>query len=512
MKMSSDFSFRWSVSWTLFFVACMITAFPNHAAAQSQGQNIVWSGSTKVGSSAFFDATQFPSFNGKTYTDLCGVIYATLANISSSYTNGLVVDARGVTGAGTISLTCPAGSTPWTQTNNTGTSITTPSTILLPAGVIKINDTWILPDRTRVVGEGMNGQISGHSGTVMAWASTTNTSGPMVQFGSSSLCTGSVCTGISFQGVFMNGEKAGVVGSTGLVGIQNNYAQDESYVDAVNFYDILGTGLSLGSGAEFSGPYTNLKCQPGDSGSTGSTTPTTPCIELGASNTLGIHGVTCTFPAPTSTAPPACIQVDGSFNSIEDIHFENFNDGILVGPNSSDTGRIYGDVIVDVTGADPMTGAGVVTVNSAVHVCGSFSSGNGCASTNRVRDVNLFGVVGYPVSGGGGVSYIVEDDMVDALFPPSAGLPFEEGIGMYFLGEPVPGTKSTSPAWPSRFTTSGTSGTNSIAAGQASTWFAGDGVPSSTTACNTGSVYSNTGGGSGTTLYVCVNGNWVDKE
>jgi hypothetical protein len=125
-------------------IIVLVTWFPTSARAQgSQGQNAVYNSSTgTVGSSAFIDASMFPA----TGRDFCGVLNFILS--SSGYpTAGAVIDARGLPGSTSTSMTCAAS--PWS-----GITSPPPSTILLPPGTIDISSTWVLPSYTHLVGEG----------------------------------------------------------------------------------------------------------------------------------------------------------------------------------------------------------------------------------------------------------------------------------------------------------------------------------------------------------------------
>lgn len=60
------------------------------------------------------------------------------------------------------------------------------------------------------------------------------------------------------------------------------------------------------------------------------------------------------------------------------------------------------------------------------------------------------------------------------------------------------------------FTTDGTHIANAFQLGSGATWTSGSKAPSGN--CINGSLYSNTAGGRGSTLYVCVAGAWVDEK
>ncbi|MBZ5574915.1 MAG: hypothetical protein LAO09_23930 [Acidobacteriia bacterium] len=161
--------------------------------------------------------------------NLCQTIYFILTNGYPS--GGKVIDARGMGGS---ALTCTG--TPW---NQGGTFVNVPSTILLPAGTIVIPQTWVLPSKTHLIGQGDN--IA--AGTTLK--ANTSFSSPMIQFGS---VTGA--SEISVENLVLDGQ-----GQT-ITGILNQYAGDYTYVDHVGLYKILGTGLSIS--ATDSGPYSNI--------------------------------------------------------------------------------------------------------------------------------------------------------------------------------------------------------------------------------------------------------------
>jgi hypothetical protein len=234
----------------------LVVCFTRLAGAQSQGQNAVYSASGSCnpqcqGSAAFIDASVFLG-NGQTQgSDLCDVIYKILSGRTGiTYPpNGAVVDARGVNSTNS-SLTCAKG-TPWFE-NGTG-SISVPSTILLPATgggsnftPIIISTTWTLPPNTHVIGQGDN---IGSGTTIQAKANSFGTNTPMIQFGTSSCMppgSASTCPGMAVENLVLDGQ------GQAINGITNVYSGNNSYVDHVSLYQILGTGLLVS--AAFSGP------------------------------------------------------------------------------------------------------------------------------------------------------------------------------------------------------------------------------------------------------------------
>jgi hypothetical protein len=146
-----------------------------------------------------------------------------------------------------------------------------------------------------------------------------------------SLCSSS-CSGVGVEGIFFNG--AGM----SITGIENDYAGSESYVDHVNLSNFGSNslvGLGLKVTASDSGPYSNISC--------GSTFGNTECVNINASNTKGLHGITCTDSYSSGSAYPA-ILLDGANNTVEDVHIEGFSDGILVGSAASAQSNVLSSV------------------------------------------------------------------------------------------------------------------------------------------------------------------------
>jgi len=242
-------------------LACLLSGFAIFASAQgTKGQNAVYppSGVCCKGSPAFIDASRF--LGNSQGVDLCDTINGILGNrFGGTYpSSGAIIDARGISGS---ALTCTLGS-PWSEGS---TSVSAPSTILLPAGTVTIPGTWALPSNTKLIGEGY-----GTTGGTVILACTTSTcpanfptGSPMIQFGTIS-CGNSapICyTGISVENLMLNGNAVNGVGQN-IIGIANFTAQS-SYVDHVTMFQILGTGLEIG--APGSGPYTNITFNAGSS-------------------------------------------------------------------------------------------------------------------------------------------------------------------------------------------------------------------------------------------------------
>jgi hypothetical protein len=401
-----------------------ISPTPTHAQA---GDNAICNSSTPPTgikcSASFIDVTFL------TGTDICAKIKTGIGLLP---TVGGVIDARGVN-PGT-SQTC--ANSPWN-----GLTSPPPAYIYLPTGTITIPATWVLPDHTRIFGEGRGGTTSG---TTLMAASGFTASTPMIQMGSS-VCSGStgVCFGISIEDLMLDG------GNQSIIGILNNNAQELSYVNRVNLHDITGTGLQIsGTQAQNSGPYSNITFSPGTSA-----VAATVCVQIRqVLDTRGVHGLTCT----SDGTPNVAVLLDSNNNSIEDAHFEGFVDGIRVGSNHSATNNIF----FNVTGG---SGSGAMT--NVIHIY----------STNTVNDLVLFGIH----QGSSGINPIQDDTNSTTLS--------EASVAEYVIGRTAGGTGL------SRFTTS----PNAV------NWGVGGSAP--TGSCKVGSLFSNTGGsGSTTTLYLCA--------
>lgn len=284
----------------------------------------------------------------------------------------------------------------------------------------------------------------------------------MISMGSSSssICDdGGVagqCSGVSVEGLLLEGN------SQSIHGIVNQNSGAASYVDHVNLHFIEGIGLTVsGSQTQDSGPYANLACATGSS-----YVSTTSCVEFDASSTRGLHGVTCTAGSTSSSGPTAAITLDSNYNTLEDIHTEGFQDGVLIGSAST----AEGDTILSVNGAG---GSGIMT--NVVHI----------SSSKGVTDLAIFGAAGY--FGMYGLTNTIKDEQNVTNLPISSN-PI---VGEYILGDLL---ASTTTGGQNRLTNS---------SGLAPAWGFAGAVPGSS-ACALGSIYSNTSGSSGTIFYVCT--------
>jgi hypothetical protein len=444
MQIATLLKCRWMRLASLGIAVTLSPSFSTQLHAQ-KGNNAVCTGSGTVPSwaacsASILDATQFSG------ADVCAKIASA---ISAAPAVGAVIDARGVSPG-----TC--ASVPW---NGTG-STPNPAVILLPAGTITIPSTWVLPNYTRVFGQGQRGSPSA-SGTVIQGASTFSTGTPMIEFGyiSSGSCASSPLFGISVQDVMLEGPSTG----QSVVGILNQCAEELSFVSRVNFYQINGTSLEITSiHAQNSGPYSDLTCSPGSGYSSG-----TVCVDInGVGDTRGIHGLTATAPSGTSSGPLAAVLLDSNNNTIEDAHFEGFQNGILVGANAS----ANSNALFNITGG---TGAG--PMNNVVEI----------SNAHTVTDLSIMAV-----SSGGATNSIEDQEYGStALSIPDAY------VGLYAIGAQI------SASVYSRFNTSP----------KAPGWLSGAvTVSGSCTPVANGTLYSNSSGGNGSSLYVCAGGTWYN--
>jgi hypothetical protein len=446
-------------------VAAVICLCSPLAQAQTPGNKAVYNStdSSPIASTAYVDASVFDGLPGNTRGDVCADIYQALNSLGTSALMA-VIDARGIPQASNA-YTCTK--TPW---GPSGTNAI-PSVILLPAGKIPIGTTWILPNKTRIIGEGADSTET--TGTVLQ---ASFSGSYMLQFGNSSICpttpgSGPVCQGIGAENLTLDG----VVG--GIGGITNSLSQERTYVDHVSLINFGGSGLYglkvATTNAQNSGPYSNLMFQ-----GTGSSSV---CAEMiGTGPTRGIHNINC------SGSGTAGIELDASGNSLENITVSGgFTDGILVGSNS--TAR--GNVILNVTGGSVVT--------NIIHVCAFGVANVNCSGANSVSDLTIMQV---NKNGGSGQTTILDDNVPQGT---ASTVVTDTHAAIYAIGEPM-GSNSSNGV--SRFTTA----THSL---NVPTWLIGSGIPlTGTNSCTTdqyGSLYSDNKASDSATLYVCVQGKWT---
>jgi hypothetical protein len=434
------------IAGSLILFGCFsISSITSHA--QMAGNKAVYDASGNcspcLSSTATVDASVV---NG---SDVCQKIYNALQSIPAG---PKVVDARGINS----NLTCTGTETPWLKS---GINAIVASTILLPARTITISSPWILPDGTRLIGQG-----TGTANTVQTvLQAPLNFSGTMIKMGDNVYCpaAGHICHGISIEDLILDG------GGQGVGGILNTNSQELSYVNHVKLYQIMGIGLSVSTSAQNSGPYTNITFD------TGNLAPTlsTGCAQIsGLTGTRGIHGLTC---ISSTISPAAAVYLDSSNNSIEDVLIEGFTDGIRVGSQGAARSNILFNIDGDTS---QITATQAPATIAVIHISVNFP----------VADLSMMGI-----RNTGGGSFTIKDDLTTTtLNDPS--------LAMYVLGKLGRGNTGYS-----RFTTSP----------NAASWSIGSGSPTSSTcaAQNRGSLYSNIGT-SGSLLWVCETNGWQNVK
>jgi hypothetical protein len=217
-----------------------------------------------------------------------------------------------------------------------------------------------MPDHAKIIGQGLGHGVTG-SGTTLEAGSSFPVSNFMIQMGyfgtptgySASPCNASsVCVDVSVEGVILSDT---VNGRSGVGGILNANSQELSYVNRVSFLNLPGTGLQVGlptgsSGptlAQNSGPYSNIWAEMGTAASGAH------CAQIITVQTRGIHGMTCV--ASNGATPASGILLDAHNNVLENIHFEGFQDGILVGSLQ----LAASNTLININGSDA-SGAGSI--------------------------------------------------------------------------------------------------------------------------------------------------------
>ena len=467
MLRETSLTFVWKCMVTVAVLACSYSGLPIATAQTNlQGQDAAYNSSMQVANSpSFIDASMFV-FSGST---LCSTIYKIL--LGPPTYSAAVIDARGLN-SGNTNMKCAPGTTPW---NNGTTFQNKPSTILLPAGTIVIQTTWVLPNYTRLIGEGDAIASSGSTpGTTIQACMTpcSFTGSDMIDLGNSILCPAfggiAICNSVSVEHLTLDGQ------GQSINGIVNTNAQTGSSVDHVGLYRILGTGLSVTGQANDSGPYSNITFDLG--GFSG--TQQTVCANInGQAGTRGIHGLNC---ISENNDPPAAVLLDSSNNSIEDVRIVGFYDGIRVGANNNAQSNVLLNIIGD---TNPILGGNTPIV--VVHI---FNVGN------TVSDLSIMGANN--ATGGSSQTITIQDDLTGPQLKDTS-------VGIYALGESAGGGHS-------RFTTS--TSTN------VAHWTVGTSAQTGT-GCAQGSLYSCTnafgGGTSGcgsNALYVCGPSGWIGIE
>jgi len=313
---------------------------------------------------------------------------------------------------------------------------------------------------------------------------------------------GNSCPSTPYTGIAIEHLELQTQGSYG--GIENECAGPSSYVNDVKITGyaptcvsggttcLNGNGLTIGPGATNSGPYTDIQviAVPGKNNCGPFPATHLNCV-LVETQTRRIHGFTC-LGNSTTGASDAAILVNGSNNSIEDIHIESFYDGVGLGnTNSSAIGNIF---VSNIEAGDTF-GCTNGAVANAVHVYGS------------VNDAALFGISNGPSPDLLNTAPIsIRDEETGAIIQgcKTAGCVNPITSGLYILGGPDGGSTgeysrfAVNPANPTLYGSSSTI---------VSTWGAGNptGTVQGTTCYTPGALYSFTGAGAGNeSVYVCT--------
>jgi hypothetical protein len=412
------------------------------------GDPIVYNNSTQMNSHAYIDATAFVG----THTDFCTILNQALQALNgrSTGTTG-VIDARGVNPA---TLTC--NSNPWGSFG----PVAPTAVVLLPAGTIKTNATWVLPSGTRLIGEGGEDPGSNPNATARTTLQAQSLFTPMIQMGNSS-----PCKGVVVEDLVLDGNKQAVDG------IDNQYCQELSYINHVSIYQATAKGLNIFNSAQNSGPYTNITFDLGNAIPTSSTV----CAYVAVS-TRGIRGMTCTAGITATSTDAIQVVSTGSGNSIEDVRIEGFQNGVYV--NASDV--VLMNILGDSTTKNTSQIVSVVNIASAT-----------------VANVVLIGISNNCSTSSNCGTSSNNDSVTDNTANPVLHLPVTSDpfVAMYSVGNKIAvGTGNAV----SRYTTSSS----------VPSWLVGAGPIAPGTVCNAppmspvaGSLYSNASSGDG--LYVC---------
>jgi hypothetical protein len=108
----------------------------------------------------------------------------------------------------------------------------------------------------------------------------------MLQFGAGTgtfACSPSPCTGIGVEHLQLDGN------NQTLTGIENAQSQEQSYVDDVTLFRVLGKGVYIHGSAQNSGPYSNIVY---DTNGVASSTAICVSIQSVSGGTRGVHGLT----------------------------------------------------------------------------------------------------------------------------------------------------------------------------------------------------------------------------
>jgi hypothetical protein len=209
---------------------------------------------------------------------------------------------------------------------------------------------------------------------------------------------------------------------------------------------------------------------------------------------------TCTGAGAAGGTGKAGVLLNSPNNTLEDIHFEGFIDGLQVGslvPATGKTIQTQGNVVLNVNGG----GNNKDTMTNVVHICGPSTCGNTSNTNNTVSDLMLEEIASSRSCTGCTVTNVIVDDLTSTTIASSTSVNTTT-VALYALGDQM----SSSGGAYSRFATSPVA--------PVPTWGVAGSPPSTSTSCQSGSLFSNTGGGTGGTgtgytLWVCSGGTWT---
>lgn len=442
-------------------LAIFCLALAMQAQTGNEGLNAVFNPAIKA-SDSYIDAT--PYFGGS--VDLCKAINNANNSIPAGVV-GAVIDARGINPGTTQSCAnSPFATSPFSNV-----------TILLPRGTIKIAQPWIVPIYTHIIGEGPSVTTlqactastctSAFSGTAMIIMG-----GDTSTLGCNTASSTGVCFGITVSDLTLDAQ------SLSIDGVDNANAEEQSFVQRVSMVNIVGTGLkltadsncsSLGTSSN-SGPYNDLEINVVSTAAS--------CVQvlnLGGScpqtaHPRGLHGLSCTCTsgssACTSTSSTG-IRLDSGGTSVENVFVNGFHDGIAIGDQANTLGPVASALVFNVTGGSAVT--------NLVHIYS--------ANAGEISDITTLGL-----TSSGSTNVTLQDDSTNTTLSNSTN----PNVGMYVLGERLGGGDGFT-----RFTTSTT----------VPTWFVGPvAPPSSCSSLALGSLYSDTTGAQGASVFACISG------
>ena len=237
---------------------------------------------------------------------------------------------------------------------------------------------------------------------------------PLVQFAQTNALnrlTTPISPGIS-EGVSLSNLQVDCNGLNPGLGVQNWWAQEESYVQDVNISNCNGVSLDVETvTAQNSGPYSNIASS--TTNTSGLANALTLCAELLSTSDLrGIHGLTCIGTINSTNGPNVGVDLSTTGVTLEDVHLEGYTIGIEVGLNAVTNNA----TIVNATG-----GAGTPGMATLVDIANN--------STNALfvskNEIGLFGL------STGGVPNILDDEIMGTVLTNTT----DPSLAFYTLGQ-----------------------------------------------------------------------------